>query len=57
MYNVLSFSRGQDGAVYWNSDNKATGCLAEISAETEIKDNFSAEIKYSAELFELFGSL
>ena len=56
MYNVLSFSRGQDGAVYWNSDNKATGCLAEISAETEIKNNFSDEFGYSGELFELFGS-
>ena len=31
------------------------GCLAEISAETEIKDNFSVKIGYSAELFKLFG--
>ena len=33
------------------------GCLAETSAETVIKDNFSAKIKYSAELFGSFGPL
>ena len=32
-------------------------CLAETLAETVIKDNFTAEIKYSAELFGSFGPL